>query len=246
MKSAPFLIALALTTSCAPRAPDIAVSDAWARATAPGQSSGAVYATIANRGAADMLVGVGSPAGSAMLHRSDNEGGIARMRMLSSVEIPVRETVVLAPGATHIMLTGLAAPLAAGSAFPITFQFAQSGPRTVTVAIRLILWGLVALAAAALVFLLARPAPELPAPSTTELPLASIGGPFTLVGADAKPFASTRLAGKPFAIFFGELYPPTTAEGLNTGINHEHHGSNGYQNGESQEYGRLAPERARK
>ena len=74
--------------------------------------------------------------------------------------------------------------------------------------LRLILWGLVAMAAAALVFLLVRPAPELPAPRTTEMPLASIGGPFTLVGSDGKPFASSRLAGQPFAIFFGFTHCP--------------------------------------
>ena len=74
--------------------------------------------------------------------------------------------------------------------------------------LRYILWGLVAVAAAALVFLLARPAPKLPAPSVTELPLVSIGGPFALVGAEGQPFASSRLAGKPFAIFFGFTHCP--------------------------------------
>ena len=74
--------------------------------------------------------------------------------------------------------------------------------------VRLVLWGLVALAAAALIFLLTRPAPELPAPSEAALPLTAIGGPFTLVGADGQPFSSTRLAGKPFAIFFGFTHCP--------------------------------------
>jgi len=74
--------------------------------------------------------------------------------------------------------------------------------------LRLILWGLVVMAAAALAFLLTRPDPELPAPSATQMPLASIGGPFTLVGADGQPFASARLAGKPFAIFFGFTHCP--------------------------------------
>jgi protein SCO1/2 len=32
---------------------------------------------------------------------------------------------------------------------------------------------------------------------------ASFGGPFTLVGADGKPFSSAQLAGKPYAIYFG-------------------------------------------
>ena len=74
--------------------------------------------------------------------------------------------------------------------------------------LRILLWGLVALAAGALVFLLTRPAPELPAATETALPLVEVGGPFTLVGADGQPYASTRLAGKPFAIFFGFTHCP--------------------------------------
>ena len=74
--------------------------------------------------------------------------------------------------------------------------------------LRIVLWACVLVAAAALAFLLTRPEPKLPAPTTTELPLSSIGGPFTLVGADGQPFASTKLAGKPFAIFFGFTHCP--------------------------------------
>lgn len=135
MKNALLPMVLALLVGCAPAAPDIAVSDAWARATAPGQSGGAVYASIANRGGADRLVGVTSDAGMAMLHGSKHEGGITRMRMLPEVAIPAGASVVLAPGGTHVMLTGLRAPLAAGQSFPMTFRFASAGPRTVTVAV---------------------------------------------------------------------------------------------------------------
>ena len=74
--------------------------------------------------------------------------------------------------------------------------------------IRLILWPLVALALAGFVWLATRPLPSPPAQSTSQMPLASIGGPFTLVGSDGKPFASARLAGKPFAIFFGFTHCP--------------------------------------
>ena len=135
MKFAPLLITFALTASCAPGAPDIDISEAWARATAPGQSSGAVYATIANRGAPDRLVGVMSEAGTSMLHRSDNRGGVARMRMLPELAIPAGSSIDLAPGGTHVMLSGLAAPLVAGTDYPLSFRFAESGSRTVKVTI---------------------------------------------------------------------------------------------------------------
>lgn len=73
--------------------------------------------------------------------------------------------------------------------------------------LRFALWGLVIVAVGALAVLYLRPA-RLPAPRATEMPLASIGGPFTLVGADGQPFSSSRLAGKPFAIFFGFTHCP--------------------------------------
>jgi copper(I)-binding protein len=120
---------------CDAASPRIEVSDAWARATAPGQSSGAVYTTIVNHGGADELVGVTSGARGAMLHSNDSVDGVARMRMMASLPIPARSRVELAPGATHVMLGGLKAPLAAGTRFPVTFRFAKAGPRAVEVAV---------------------------------------------------------------------------------------------------------------
>lgn len=89
--------------------------------------------------------------------------------------------------------------------------------------LRLLLWVAVALAALLLGWMLWRPAPA-PAGSgtpgiasgaVTSSPVAAspglslgIGGPFTLVGADGKPFASQRLAGRPYAIFFGFTHCP--------------------------------------
>lgn len=69
------------------------------------------------------------------------------------------------------------------------------------------LWGIVvALAAAVIVLYLAGSQNEA-RPSQT-ITKSSFGGPFTLTGSDGQPFPSTRLAGKPHAVFFGFTHCP--------------------------------------
>jgi protein SCO1/2 len=67
--------------------------------------------------------------------------------------------------------------------------------------IRILLWILVAVAIAGTgaLWLLHRGPVQAPQANART----SFGGPFTLVGADGKPFPSSRLAGKPYAIYFG-------------------------------------------
>lgn len=72
---------------------------------------------------------------------------------------------------------------------------------------RILLWLLVALALAGLAFLYLR-SPETRPATRTSVTATSFGGPFTLVGSDGQPFASSRLAGQPYAIFFGFTHCP--------------------------------------
>jgi protein SCO1/2 len=68
--------------------------------------------------------------------------------------------------------------------------------------IRTLLWLVVGLVAVGGIYIVLNP----PAPITErsqELPMQTLGGPFTLTGSDRKPFNSSRLTGKPAAIFFG-------------------------------------------
>jgi protein SCO1 len=71
--------------------------------------------------------------------------------------------------------------------------------------LRLVLWVVVGLVAAAVVVLLWRQAEP---PGAEQTALGPIGGPFTLTGTDGKPFASSQLNGKPAAIFFGFTHCP--------------------------------------
>jgi protein SCO1 len=70
--------------------------------------------------------------------------------------------------------------------------------------LRIVLWALVAVAAIGAILLTTRS----PSPGTREESLATIGGPFILTGSNGQPFSSTRLNGKPAAIFFGFTHCP--------------------------------------
>lgn len=77
-------------------------------------------------------------------------------------------------------------------------------PRRNLKRILILLWVLVALAVAGLAVLLLYPRSPVDSPQVqTASVAASFGGPFTLVGADGQPFASNRLTGTPYAIYFG-------------------------------------------
>jgi len=73
--------------------------------------------------------------------------------------------------------------------------------------LRLALWVLVGLVAAGLVVFLWKEA-EPEQPGVTQMPMAAIGGPFTLTASNGKPFSSAQLNGKPAAVFFGFTHCP--------------------------------------
>ena len=109
------------------------ITSAWARATPPGASVGAAYATIENRGEADdRLLSAASPAARAVeLHQTIEENGMAKMRPLEDAVAPAAGALEMRPGGTHIMLVGLAAPLKAGETVPVTLLFETAGAVTV-------------------------------------------------------------------------------------------------------------------
>ena len=114
--------------------PDIAVADAWARPTVAGQTSAAAYATIVNQGGTDRLLAASSPvAGGATLHMTEVTNGVARMRhQADGIAVAAGETVKLAPGGTHIMLTALKGPLQTGASFELRLRFERSGEKVLT------------------------------------------------------------------------------------------------------------------
>ena len=129
--------AFILLAACGPAgAPDIELSDAWARPTR-GDAPGAVYLTIENKGPeADRLVGAFTDhAAMAMVHQNELVDGVARMRMAGEINIPAGDRIEMVPGGTHIMLEGLRTPLVTGDKFDLVLRFRESGEQTVKVAV---------------------------------------------------------------------------------------------------------------
>lgn len=119
----------ALATAQAQSVGNIAVSDAWIRASAPKQVNGAGYATIQNNGAqADQLINASADVAERLeLHTIINENGVAQMRQVTGIDIPAGGTTKLAPGGFHVMFLKLKTPFEAGKTVPIKFTFEKAG-----------------------------------------------------------------------------------------------------------------------
>jgi copper(I)-binding protein len=107
-----------------------------ARATVAGQTNGAAFMEIMNKGkAVDKLLSANSPiAETVEIHSMSMEGDVMKMRAVESLELPAGSNVKLQHGqGYHIMLLGLKKPLTAGDKFPMTLQFEKAGKLKIVV-----------------------------------------------------------------------------------------------------------------
>lgn len=118
---------------------DVKVSDAWARATAPGQEVGSVGMIITSKRDAH-LIAVSSPfAASAEIHTMTMDNGVMKMRQLEDLPLPAKQPVTLGPGSEHLMLFGLKHALKTGDTVPLTLtiQFADKSRAQVNTSARI-------------------------------------------------------------------------------------------------------------
>jgi copper(I)-binding protein len=111
------------------RAADLAVVDAWARATPPGAGVAAAYLTIDNAGGGDdrLLGATSDAAGRVEIHESRREGEVMQMRKAEPLDIPAGERIVFGPGGLHVMLMDLKEPLRKGEGLSLTLRFERAG-----------------------------------------------------------------------------------------------------------------------
>lgn len=115
----------------------VKVSNAWVRASAPGQDVGAAYMTL--QSALDTsLVQVESPvAGSVEIHSMTMKNGVMKMRMLDALPLYAGKPAKLEPGGFHLMLFDLKNALKAGEKVEFTLHFKDSAGKTSTLHVSL-------------------------------------------------------------------------------------------------------------
>ena len=130
----PLLAQSGLLETCAAgqvfAAGDVSVSGAFVRATPKGAQSAGGYLTLRNSGAAaDIFTGASSGAANDVtLHRMKMHGTVMEMAAVEGgLEVPAGGTVALDPMGSHLMLTGMPAPLVEGQCVEMVLHFAHAG-----------------------------------------------------------------------------------------------------------------------
>jgi periplasmic copper chaperone A len=118
-----------LASSAAQGADLVEVHDPWARATVPGQTSGAVYMELVARENLRLITIRTAAAETAEVHQMKMEKGMMRMRALPHLDLPAGKPVQLEPGGYHIMLFDLKRSLVAGQTLKLELTLEDGAKR---------------------------------------------------------------------------------------------------------------------
>lgn len=119
-----------LTTTALADDHTVNITNAWARATAPGATKGGAYLSITNTSVHDeKLLSFSSPvAETHEIHEHIHKDGMMLMQEIpEGVDIPAGETAIFKPMGNHLMFIDLHDGLTAGTSFTVTLTFEQEG-----------------------------------------------------------------------------------------------------------------------
>ncbi len=117
---------ITLLASCVQADNDVAISNAWVRATAPGQEVGAAYMTLQSTHDTALIKTESTAAGSVEIHSMTMDNGVMKMRKLETLPLSASKPAKLEPGSFHLMLFDLKKPLKAGEQVEFTLHFKDS------------------------------------------------------------------------------------------------------------------------
>ena len=119
-----WLIMLVMPVALA--AESVATTNAWVRATVPGQSVAGAYLDITASAPTSLIAVESSVAGKGELHLMSMDGGVMKMRPVGKIELPANQAVNLKPGGYHVMLMDIKRELKAGERVPLKLTLQDS------------------------------------------------------------------------------------------------------------------------
>lgn len=122
-----------LVCSVVAHAGEVEVSDAWARATAPGQVNGMVAMKLVSKRDGELVAARSDASQTVEIHSMEMSGGMMKMRQIDALPLVAGEPAILGPGGHHLMLIGLKKPLRVDGLVKgeLTVRFADGKTETV-------------------------------------------------------------------------------------------------------------------
>ena len=112
-------IAFALSLFSLAVSGEVTVKDAWVRGTVAAQTTTGAFMTITSSEEAKLVGARSGIAKMTEIHQSMLMDGVNHMHAAEAVALPAGKSIELKPGGYHVMLMGLAKPVAAGQKVPI-------------------------------------------------------------------------------------------------------------------------------
>ena len=107
----------------------VAVNDAWVRATVPAQKATGAFMRLQAAQDSKLVSASSSVARVVEVHEMALENDIMRMRQVPFVALPAGKAVELKPGGYHIMLIDLKKQVKEGEAVPLSLVFEDQDGR---------------------------------------------------------------------------------------------------------------------
>ena len=115
--------AFSMLTSAQAAENTVSITDAWVRATNPGQEVGAAYLTLLSAKDTTLTSVVSDVTKSVEIHNMTMQNGIMKMRMIDTLSLTAGKPYKLAPGGFHLMLFDLKKPLTVGEHVTFVLNF---------------------------------------------------------------------------------------------------------------------------
>lgn len=117
-------LSLACTGLYAQSTQSVVITDAWARATVPGQKATGAFMKLTAKETTKLVAGASPVAAIVEVHEMKMDGDVMQMRAVQGgLDLPAGKAVELKPGAYHIMLMDLKEPLTKDRTVPLTLIF---------------------------------------------------------------------------------------------------------------------------